>query len=299
MLISLLFILAEITALFAQEAGSELGARYLKLGNTYREARQYEKAADYLNKGKAAVEADGSWKGRYWTAVAYEFYGYLFRDIGMSEESIEYLKNAKNQYQQIISMTDGSPVAVESAINSMKALSDQLYSLENSAIAGLPTDVLNYDNQKLKQIPASIPDDVKNISLADNRFTMFPAGLLRFKGLHYINLAGNRIKSIPSNIDDLQELHSLDLSGNRLKDIPPSFGNMKNLRELDLSDNRLKDIPPTLCSMTELKVLNLKNNKIPFEKITNIIKCLPNTNVLFDEYILKQPSAEQELLYGK
>lgn len=296
LLMMLFILLAQLTCAFAQGGGLDLGARYLKLGNTYREAGKFEKASDYLNKGKNIVEKSSTWKGKYWTATAYEFYGYLFRDIGMTDEAKEYLKTAKGIFRDLISMSEGSPTAVESAINSLQAISDQIDFLDRSAMTGEPTDVLNFDNQKLKTLPGNIPEDVKNISLAENRFTSMPAGLLRFKSLRYINLADNRIKTVPANIDDLKNLHFLDLSGNRLKEIPASLGAMAKLRELDLSDNRLKDVPASLCNLKDLKILNLKNNKIPFEKIANIIRCLPNTNVLFDEYILKD-EAEQEDQY--
>jgi len=60
---------------------------------------------------------------------------------------------------------------------------------------------------------------------------------------------------------------------------------------LDLSDNDLEEIPRNICGCENLQVLNLKGNEINFESLTNIIRCLPNTNILFDEY---EPKSEEE-----
>ena len=38
-------------------AQNDLGQRYLKLGNTYREADDFEKAEEYLSKGKKIVSS--------------------------------------------------------------------------------------------------------------------------------------------------------------------------------------------------------------------------------------------------
>ncbi len=286
-----IFIVTLMLLSFSEDNVS-LGTRYLKLGNTYREAGHYEKAADYLNKGRKLLNNVKSWEGKYWTAAANEFFGYLFRDIGMLEEAEAYLKEAKQQYSNLISMADGSQVAVESAMNSLKAIEDQLSGMSKRNTPDAK-NILNFDKQKLKNLPPDIPADIENLSLADNRFNEFPSGLLSYPGLKHIDISGNRIKSVPDNIYLLKNLHWLDLSENRLKTIPNGIGKLDKLWELDLSDNRLKDLPPGICEMKNLKILNIRNNKIPFEKIANIIKCLPNTNVLFDEYILKEDAEEE------
>lgn len=290
----IIFISATLAA--AQKSNLELGIRYLKLGNSYREAQDFDKAIEFIEKGRNLVQQ----KSPYWNAVSKEYYGFFYRDLGRSKENneekalflkeaVSSFKEALNSYRKVIKQRDGSPVAVEALLKNIDNLEREIQELgaESSSKYGGSSEVLNYDKQKLKQVPPTIPTNVHNLSLAENRFNDFPSQLISFRNLRYLNLSKNRIKSISSGINALNELHYLDLSGNRLKSVPNEIAGLRKLNELNLADNRLKDLPPGICDLKDLKILNLRNNKIPFEKISNIIKCLPNTNIIFDEYILK------------
>lgn len=253
--------------------------RDLKLGNTYRESGDFLKSLQFLQRGKEYFESNDSWEFRYWRAVAYEYLGYYYRDQAFMERSAEKLNFAKSYfmkalsiYNEIISMDDGSQNALPDVIKNLGKVNATIASLQNLDIntvtPGQKPDesvIYNFDNGKHKTLPAAIPDEAINISLANNKFKTFPGGLLRLEDLEYLDLSHNRIKTIPVNIDDL-----------------------KKLKYLSLEDNRLKSIPASFCKMTELKVLNLRNNKIPFPEIVNLIRCLPNTNILFDEYERKE-----------
>ncbi|TAE24625.1 MAG: hypothetical protein EAZ92_13105 [Candidatus Kapaibacterium sp.] len=78
----------------------EMGVRYLKLGNTYREAGKYELAQNYLRFGLDIVRARGS---RYWEAVGNEYAGLFFRDIGDRLTSLDYLRRAEYLYRSVLS----------------------------------------------------------------------------------------------------------------------------------------------------------------------------------------------------
>ena len=283
--------------MLSQDDDFRLGIRYLKLGNTYREAGQFENAAKYLNKGQNLVAAKRGWESRYWNAVSNEYLGYLFRDIGMEDEARQYLNSALETFRQIIEMDEGSQEAVDAARQSIRAIGSSMppernSSRPNTAMAGL-SKTINFDNQRLDNMPSSIPQDVENISIANNKFRDLPGSLMNYKDLRYINAENNKIDEIPSWIGELSDLHYINLNMNRIESLPESIGKLSNLRELILSNNRIEELPSSLCNLQNLEILDIRKNDLSFERLTNLIKCLPNTNILFDEYILKE-DAETE-----
>jgi tetratricopeptide (TPR) repeat protein len=293
----------------AQRDKLELGIRYIKLGNSYRESGNSDKALEYLEKGSAIV----SQKSDYWAAVSKEYFGYLFRDIARKKKNTEeaglFYKNAMDSfnealaiYKRIIRQPDGSPGPLEAIMQSISELEAEMDAIKSTFVDSQnsgDTFTMNLDRQKLKVLPGTIPANVKNLSLSMNRFSEFPSGLSNFQALEHLNLSKNRIKSLPTMIGNLKRLHWLDLSNNRIKSIPAEIGNMTNLAELNLENNRLKELPSGLCNLKSLRVLNLRKNKIPYEQLSNIIKCLPQTNVLFDEYILKPEQVPIEPTSGE
>jgi hypothetical protein len=307
LLITLLFIY--FGELPAQRDQLELGIRYIKLGNSYRESGNMDKALEYLEKGSGIVNQ----KSEYWSAVAKENFGFLFRDIARKkknpEESRLFYKNAMGSfnealvsYKRIIRQADGSPGPLEAIMQSISELEEEMDAIKGTFDTSTTSGdayTLNLDRQKLKVLPGTIPANVKNLSLSMNRFSDFPSGLGNMPALEHLNLSKNRIKTIPSQIGILKKLHWLDLSNNRIKSIPAEISNLTNLAELNLENNRLKVLPAGLCNLKNLKVLNLRKNKIPYEQLSNIIKCLPGTNVLFDEYILKPEIVPAEPTAGE
>lgn len=294
----------------AQRDNLELGIRYIKLGNSYRESGNSSKSIEFLEKGKKLVEN----RSEYWLAVAKEYYAYVFRDLGYESDNPDeqkmFLQNALDAfnealaiYKRIIYQEDGSPIALESIMtqihdinNDLQKIPDKISkkSLNKTNLSGANDNsfIVNLDRQKLKELPLLNPN-IRSLSLSENRFNELPSTLGSMINLEYLDMSNNRLRNISEAIGQLESLHWLDLSKNRIKELPQSIGDLSNLKELDLSENRLKDLPVSICNLKQLEVLNLRNNQIPFEKISNIIKCLPNTNVMFDEYILKE--AEEDI----
>lgn len=290
----IVIILIISTTLFAQYGELELGKRYLKLGNTYREAGEYEDALKYLEEGRnLVINSD-----QYWYAVSNEYLGLLFRDIAyrnenkevMLKKANEYFKSALVIYNKILTQKDGSQVALSIIKNNINDINNELNDLANAetyAMAGAlygNEEILNYDKLKLRNLPGEVSPNVKNLSLSENKFSDFPAALYRFQKLKYLNFSDNKIKQIPMGIGELNQLEYLDLSNNRIKNLPLDMTKLKSLKVLDLSENRLETLPPNMCEMQNLELLNLKNNKLEINSILLLVKCLPNTNVLFDEY---------------
>lgn len=303
----LILILLSLNITFAN---IDLGVRYLKLANTYREANEFNKAEEYLNKGKDLVSIGNKWKNKYWTAVADEYYAYLYFDLSKVQNnndnkdyfeqlSLEHFQKAKNEYSKLVKQKDGSQEALSEILGNIKNIDKKFnenFKSKAGVVGGLE-NVLNYDRLKLRELPVGIGESVVNLSLSENKFREFPPGLSRFSKLEYLNLSDNNIKTISADIEQLQNLKWLDLSKNKLKELPINICNLINLEELNLMDNKLKELPSCLCQMQNLKILNLKNNKLPYQEIANLIKCLPNTNIYLDEY--KLVDEDKDALIGE
>ena len=91
-----------------------LGVRYLKLGNSYREARNYDLSQTYLKKGLDMVRN----RNTYWEAAGYEYLGLLYRDMGDRQMSLEYLRTAASLYDRVVNMRNnmGSDEVLRSVI---------------------------------------------------------------------------------------------------------------------------------------------------------------------------------------
>jgi tetratricopeptide (TPR) repeat protein len=97
----------------------EMGIRYLKLGNSYREARDVNNAMYYIQRGYDLVANRAS---RYWEAVANEYMGLVYRDMGDRLTALEYLRRAEQIYRQIIRSrnADWSDTAIQMLINDVE-----------------------------------------------------------------------------------------------------------------------------------------------------------------------------------
>lgn len=288
-------------------ANLDLGVRYLKLANTYREANEMNKSEEFLNKGKSLVSIGNKWENKYWTAVADEYYAYLYLDLSKSQNdksnkeyflnlAIEHLNKAKNEYQKLISLKDGSQEALNEIVANINNL-DKIFPDNITRNSRINSDnILNYDRLKLRELPVGLSEDVENLTLSENKFREFPPGLSRFKKLEYLNLSDNSIRSISPDIEQLTNLKWLDLSNNRLTQIPENLCNLQKLEELNLMNNKFKKLPSCICQMQNLKIINLKNNSLPYQEIANLIKCLPNANIYLDEYKLVNKNNSESII---
>src|ERR1700712_5526348 len=94
----LLMAVFAITNAGAQDNGRKpsYAQRYIKLGNTLREAQQYDLSEKYLRQALQMVSATGD---RYWEAAAYENLGFLYKDQDKPDEAALYFNKALTLYQ--------------------------------------------------------------------------------------------------------------------------------------------------------------------------------------------------------
>ena len=281
----------------AQGTDLDKGRRFLKLGNTYRENGDIENASKFLSEGKALVQKKNknSFESKYWTAVAYEYFGYMYRDMGVKDnskdwicEAINYLKKAVNIYNDIIKMRDGSQSAVNTILNNIDELTKTLETMidrEESMmpIAGLTN--LRFEHAGLKSDDIdmnTISPDLVNLNFAGNKLKEIPCELHTLKKLRYLNLSANGIREVDCCIEDFQTLHWLDLADNKIRELPDCIGLLQNLKELNLRNNNLKTLPIAICNMRNLQILDLRGNpKIDDNVLDNVRGCLKETVVLF------------------
>ncbi|PKL85816.1 MAG: hypothetical protein CVV22_06580 [Ignavibacteriae bacterium HGW-Ignavibacteriae-1] len=266
----------------------EKGKRDIKLGITYREAGDFVNAKKFIDMGLNLVDINNSFDSRYWTAVGYEYLGYVYRDNGQKAKADDYFRFARDIYRRIISQSDGSQVAIDKVIANLDVVLTQEVTPGPSWKVVAPSvergTIMNVTNKKLSTLPQDMPDNLTSIVLAKNKFVEFPSGLDDYENLEYLDLSDNRIQRITSAIGKLTQLHYLDMSYNRLAEIDKDIAKLQNLRELNLSNNRLKIIPASLCELKGLRLLNLEGNSLSYEDVMNLVRCLPGTNIKFDEY---------------
>jgi len=305
----------------------ELGIRFTKLANTYRESGDFMLAAKYLDEAYNYVNP----RSMYWTAVCHEYYALLYRDLAKiqtepnnsnyySSLSGSHFDEAQQLYNKCVKMENGSQVAIskygqsnkqnkDKKTNTMKdnfvGAVDNINSLNgtfNNEINSTSnkesiTNKFDFADSKYKELPSNLPIDMDRISLANNKFAQFPNDLLNYKKLEYINLSNNKIKSIPANIGDLKKLTYLNLSNNKIKELPDGLNLPEKIEILDLENNKLKSIPFSLCNYKSLKTIKLKGNKIPFKELKALIQCMPNTLIETDNFNPEDNTMEESFEY--
>ncbi len=138
----------------------DLGVRYLKLGNTYRETRNYDLAQLYVKKGLEMVRNRNS---RYWEAVGYEYLGLVYRDMGERSLALEYLRTAESIFREILVPRTGerSDMALRQVIDDIEQARTPVPIMPE----GIRTenDRLRSEAQRLQDINRQLSDRVAEL----------------------------------------------------------------------------------------------------------------------------------------
>jgi len=111
--------LTPLTTLLNNSRSDELGKRYIKLGLSWIVAGDLEKAENYLTYGIKIVKITGN---KYWTAVGYEYSGYLYLAKNDNDEALEYFTMAQKLYNKYgkLENGEGSNVSLATLIAAIK-----------------------------------------------------------------------------------------------------------------------------------------------------------------------------------
>ncbi len=282
----MILVLTLIPVMLFSQGDLEKGKRFLKLGMTYLQAENLEQADKYINEGYLLVSNSQN-PNIYWSAVGCEYKGYLAQKEGNFDEAEKNFDLAIKTYKTIITQKDGSPVAVaelEQTLENIKKIKHRMRENKDGEfknnhsddtddynLSGMDNDdfsnyvsgknVLNYDRSKFDEVFYQIPKNVENLSMSDSKVKdLYP--FYDFTRLKYLNLSNNGIKVIP-----------------------PGLSKLRNLKYLSLNNNKIKKIPVAeFAALKSLKVLDLRNNNLSSGEMFQLVRSLPNTNILMDEY---------------
>jgi tetratricopeptide (TPR) repeat protein len=320
--ILLIAFIISTTNIFPQRDNLELGIRYLKLGNTYREAKDYTKSKEYLNKGLEIVMKQNN---KYWIATSKEYMGYLYRDWGIELNKTEYLQRSKEylqdafvQFSKIIKQPDGSEVATRMVLENLNYILDEMNGLSKSDDQKIDQKENKYIMNGLRYLARNQNDKAReefekalkvnpNSSIAN-----YLIGLTELpytgavdtektskKGRVYtsldevraespmqvvrLDLSDKELKNFPGDIYDLKNLEYLNLSNNELTKLPDDICDFRKLKELNLSNNDISKLPECLYKMKSLEVLYVQGNDIPVSQILNLKDRLPSVQIIMDK----------------
>lgn len=282
-------------------------ARYLKLANSYMNSDNLTDAKNFLEKADKQLNHGKTWEDKYWKAVYYEYVAYYYKKKSensldnvkrnfLSEQSKIYFKKASELYDKILKMKGGSQEILKSILEDSKIVQSELNKFKPSATVGIlstPNLVVNYDNIDAEDIPNDLNREITNVSMSNSGLEGIPNNVKSLKNLEYLNLSDNDIENVSQDISTLNKLKYLNLSNNSIENLPDDICKLKNLTILNLSGNGLTSLPECLCELRGLKILNLKGNDLEIAFIKNLVRCLPNTNIYTDVYVIEEEEEEE------
>lgn len=111
--------------------------RYIKVGNTLREAKQFSESESYLMKGKTIVE---NLKNTYWTAVVNENIGLLNRDKQDFNNANFYFRKALGLYKVVGSTT--SAMVINQILSGINNVTNDVYAGIEIASKGVKLSII-------------------------------------------------------------------------------------------------------------------------------------------------------------
>jgi hypothetical protein len=148
---------ARPSAIAPLRASDDEAIRMLKLGNTYREARDYDLAQKYINQGLEALTKSGN---RYWQATGYEYLGLTYRDMGDRPAALAALQRASDLFNAMMKNPAGknSRNSTQMLLDNMQR--DDASRLQPMPLAAPPTRTLPSRNPSGMSPPPMRPRDL-------------------------------------------------------------------------------------------------------------------------------------------
>lgn len=145
---------------------------------------------------------------------------------------------------------------------------------------------INMCNNKLKSMPADLPESIQQISLENNSISSIPPGYFKkTPNLLSLRMQHNKLKSVAYNAFNLSKLMELHLGHNQLF---KSFFVPRTLEHLYLNHNDFKDLNISLmCPSLDLgnpnmlTYIRLDNNKLTGPVDYYAYRCFPRLVMIF------------------
>lgn len=167
----------------------------------------------------------------------------------------------------------------------ISTLPENIGNMKKLEYLDISSNFFNAPTKKIKNLPASITTlaNLKTLVLNDNVVEALPENIHNLKKLERLEVRNNLMSGLPNSFSLLNNLEYLDLKANELKKLPAEFNKLKNLSNLNLSFNFNMDEIDLLFHITKMKnlqTLNIADCWLLQTTVENILKELPNTNVL-------------------
>lgn len=256
----------------------ELCARFIKLGLSYREAGDTENALYFLNKGLNLARQTSS---KYWEAASYEGMGLVYKDLRDKPSAIEALLAARRIYSDIITMRNGSQVAIDRIIeqtqmmdmnaernetvlaSEVESLRTQVESLRNEN-AALREEIAMLRGSRVEQPLSRLPEPRSLDNRADNRPESRPDYRSEVRPDNRPDGRPNMYSPLqvpqtpPSPLIDLDALENM----NAYTSLEEALKNPDTAVKLDLSNNGMRTLPPEIGRLRNLQYLNISRNQL-------------------------------------
>lgn len=108
-----------------------------------------------------------------------------------NDSAFNFINNCKNLKHLILTKNDISTINMSVFSNVEKIRNLESLMLHDNNLSSLPDNIVNAEN-------------LRNISIAKNKFIEFPTTFRKFKFIERLNISGNNIKQIPKQIFELQ-----------------------------------------------------------------------------------------------
>lgn len=158
----------------------------------------------------------------------------------------------------------------------------------DSLINATHLESINFEGNRLKQVPHHLPLSLKTLNLDGNLITSIKkAAFHALKGLEHLSLARNKIfKVAPGAFRTLPVLHQVDLCHNTLHQVPRQLP--PSLHSVALTHNKIQSVPrDAFCwgneslSLSGLVRVQLEHNLIDMGKLdVRAFRCLRGFQVV-------------------
>lgn len=160
--------------------------------------------------------------------------------------------------------------------------------LKHSLLNATHLESLNFEGNRLKQVPRHLPHSLKTLNLEGNLITFIKkAAFSSLKNLEHLGLSRNKISKVaPGAFRTLALLHQLDLCHNTLHQVPRQLP--QGLHSVALTHNMIQSVPrDAFCwgnqtqSLSSLVRVQLEHNLIDMAKLeTQAFRCLRGFQVV-------------------